>query len=307
MNPTALKSSDAFLKPEAPSLHLSTGVASNTASLVPCLTSPLVSSDRPQSRRAAQVEGLLRSLDLGPTGTVESRSKAAAEWLHLTDDDSLNGGLEVITGRTVLILHIGTPIAQVRAPGLINIALERASVDASVIPVDIAPDHLNEAFALLRHIPNVCGALITMPHKSVAIDLVDSVEGDALAIGAINAIRVEAGKLVGANFDGIGLVAGAADVGIEFRGRSVLLIGSGGAGKAIAFALAESGVTRLTIANRTATSAEELAGRLVESFAVVYVALGPAVSGCARAIHCRSALMRSHQIVRSSTQSHRQS
>jgi shikimate dehydrogenase len=77
-------------------------------------------------------------------------------------------------------------------------------------------------------------------------------------------------------FDGLGLVDGARANGIEPRGKAVLMLGAGGAGRAIAFALADAGVSRLTIANRTAAKAEALAAEVAEAFPNVPVAAGPA-------------------------------
>jgi shikimate dehydrogenase len=99
-----------------------------------------------------------------------------------------------------------------------------------------------------------------MPHKVSAARLVDRLHPTAALVGAVNIVKREPdGTLVGAMFDGVGFVDGLRAAGQDPSGRRSLLIGAGGAGRAIAFALAEAGVTDLTIANRTAVTAENLA------------------------------------------------
>ena len=85
-----------------------------------------------------------------------------------------------------------------------------------------------------------------MPHKEQAAVLCDEITPAARLIGAVNAIRLRDGKLAGGNFDGLGFVAGLRAQGHEPAGRRVYLAGLGGAGKAIACALADAGPARLT-------------------------------------------------------------
>jgi shikimate dehydrogenase len=92
-----------------------------------------------------------------------------------------------------------------------------------------------------------------MPHKEALAAHVDELAGPAALIGAVNVVRREAdGRLVAANTDGQGFVIGLREAGHELAGRRVLLAGAGGAGRAVAFAVAGAGAARLTIANRTA-------------------------------------------------------
>ncbi len=94
----------------------------------------------------------------------------------------------------------------------------------------------------------------------------------AKATGTANTIRIEAdGSLTGDMFDGLGLVEGCRANGIEPTGKAVLMVGAGGAGRAIAFALADAGVKELTIANRTAAKAEAVATAVAEAFPSVAV------------------------------------
>ena len=99
-----------------------------------------------------------------------------------------------------------------------------------------------------------------MPHKEALAAHVDALAGPAALIGAVNVVRREAdGRLVAANADGQGFVTGLRRAGHELSGRRVLLAGAGGAGRAVAFAVAEASATSLTVANRTAARADWLA------------------------------------------------
>ena len=98
---------------------------------------------------------------------------------------------------------------------------------------------------------NLGGLVVTVPHKEQAAVLCDEITPAARLIGAVNAIRLRDGKLAGGNFDRLGFVAGLRAQGHEPAGRRVYLAGLGGAGKAIACALADAGPARLNLYNRS--------------------------------------------------------
>lgn len=165
-----------------------------------------------------------------------------------------------ITGKTRVYGVIADPIAHVRAPMVFNPLFERRGIDAVMIPVHVRPEDLASAIAGLKAQRNFGGLAITVPHKLELMKLCDEVGKQGRLVGAVNAARFDADRrLIGDNFDGAGFVAGMRGEGYEVSGRSVLQLGAGGAGRAIAFALAEGGVARLAIANRTRAKAEELA------------------------------------------------
>jgi shikimate dehydrogenase len=102
-------------------------------------------------------------------------------------------------------------------------------------------------------------------------------EGNGRLAGAVNALRRDPdGRLVGDLFDGLGFVAGLRAHGIEPRGRRIFIAGAGGAGTALAFALAGEGAAALTLYNRTADKAEALAARVRQAFAGCEVRAGSA-------------------------------
>ena len=167
-----------------------------------------------------------------------------------------------ISGKTRIFGVIASPIAHVRAPMVFNPELTRRGIDAVLVPLHILPENLPETLKALAQLPNWGGVAVTIPHKMTAAVLCDNLGAAAEITGAVNAIRFEDGRMIGDNFDGRGFVAGLVGEGHDPQGADVLLLGAGGAGRAVALALAESGVGRLTIHNRDATKAEALVALL---------------------------------------------
>jgi len=180
-----------------------------------------------------------------------------------------------ITGHTRIFGILADPIHHVKTPQGINRVLREQQIDGVLIPIHVPAAGLTELVQGLRRMNNLSGFIVTVPHKTAMPALCDELTPAAARIGAVNAVRRMAdGRLIGAMLDGEGFVAGLRSEGIEPRGRSVYLAGAGGGASAIAFALAQSGVTRLTIANRTATRAVELVARLARDFPEVAIAVG---------------------------------
>jgi shikimate dehydrogenase len=114
--------------------------------------------------------------------------------------------------------------------------------------------------AMIRRIANVVGFGVTIPHKMAAVGLVDELTDAARDIGAVNFVRRNKdGRLTGHNVDGEGFLAGLADHDVAVADASVLQIGAGGVGRAIAFALAGAGAGPIHLVNRDQARAEDLA------------------------------------------------
>lgn len=153
-----------------------------------------------------------------------------------------------LTGQTRLFAILGDPIAQAGSPGLFNREFSRQAMQAVLVPMHVTPDALASVISTFRNIQNFDGLVITVPHKFVAATLVDELGPQARATGAVNVIRKNAdGRILGENFDGEGFIHGLVSQGHTVAGRRVLLIGAGGAGYAVAHAIALSGATALGI------------------------------------------------------------
>jgi shikimate dehydrogenase len=143
--------------------------------------------------------------------------------------------------------------------------------------VHVPAGGLADVLAGLRRMRNLAGFVVTVPHKTAVASLCDELGPAGRAVGAVNTVRRTAdGRLVGDMFDGAGFVEGLRSQGHDPAGRRVLLLGAGGAASAIAFALAEAGARRVTVANRTRAKAQAVADRVRRAFPGADVAVGDA-------------------------------
>lgn len=173
----------------------------------------------------------------------------------------------MITGHTRIYGIVADPIHHVKTPEEMNALFSAIGHDGVLVPFHVRPPDLAAFMDALRGIQNFAGLIATVPHKTAMLAICDEVVGDAARIGAVNAVRRDPdGRLIGAMLDGRGFVAGLQAEGVTLTGMDACLLGAGGAGAAIAFALAEAGVARLTIANRSIDKARKLARRVAETY-----------------------------------------
>lgn len=152
---------------------------------------------------------------------------------------SLSADMPRVTGRTALYLIVGDPVEQVKAPETFNPIFARHGIDAVLVPVQVAPKHL-EAFVRTAFLaPNVQGLWVAIPHKAPMTGVLDHCSELGLMAGAVNAVRRHRdGGLEGGLFDGEGFVNALGYHGIEHAGKRVLIIGAGGGAAAVAASLA---------------------------------------------------------------------
>jgi shikimate dehydrogenase len=171
-----------------------------------------------------------------------------------------------ITGRTRLAGIMGWPIAHSRSPALHNFWLDEHGIDGVYVPMAVRPERLREA---LRALPALGfrGCNLTIPHKEMAVSIVDHVDPLARRIGAVNTVVVAAdGSLQGSNTDVFGFRENLRDYAPEWDPKSgaAVVLGAGGAARAIIGALAEAGAPEIRVVNRTVARAESV----VEDLAV---------------------------------------
>lgn len=165
-----------------------------------------------------------------------------------------------IKGTTRLYGSVGDPVATVKSPELLNRVFCEQRVDAVCVPFWVKAGDLSAFVAGARAVRNLSGLLVTMPHKQRMLEFVDELHPTARQVGALNIIRCDDdGRWVGAMFDGAGCVLGMQWEGNHPANKSVLLVGAGGAGRAIAFAVASAGARTLTIFDIDERRADELA------------------------------------------------
>ncbi|MDQ0621891.1 shikimate dehydrogenase family protein [Paraburkholderia graminis] len=165
-----------------------------------------------------------------------------------------------ITGKTRLYGLVGDPLTAARSPQLLNQVFAEQRVDAACVSFWVKAEHLPAFVTGARAMGNLSGLLVTMPHKQRMLKFVDELHPTARQVGALNVIRCEPdGRWIGAIFDGVGCVLGMQWEGNHPANKSVLLVGAGGAGRAIAFAVASAGASKLNIADIDERRAGDLA------------------------------------------------
>ncbi|PDT81151.1 shikimate dehydrogenase [Sinorhizobium sp. BJ1] len=168
-----------------------------------------------------------------------------------------------ITGKTVFIPLIGHPVEQVKSPRPVNAWFSDNDVAAVLIPVDILPDKVASFLDAIRGTGNCPGLSVTMPHKQAAYTGVDALTDRARRAEAVNIIhRRPDGTLLGDMVDGEAMVAALAKNGVSVRGKCVLVVGAGGAGTAIIYALAEAGAATIVVIERDRAKSDRLIGQL---------------------------------------------
>jgi shikimate dehydrogenase len=193
-----------------------------------------------------------------------------------------------ITGATRVYAILGDPVAQVGSPAAFNGLFAARGIDAAMVALQVPAAELARVFAGLREIRSLDGLVFTIPHKIAMAGLVDELGPNGRLVGAINAARHDAdGRWVGDIFDGKGCVNALLASGRELGGRTVLQVGAGGVGRAIAFAFADAGIARLTVNDLDAARARDLARAVTAAFPEVTAETGPArVRGHDTVVNC---------------------
>ncbi|MEW2623265.1 NAD(P)-binding domain-containing protein [Streptomyces sp. NPDC048106] len=178
------------------------------------------------------------------------------------DSPAVSGRPE-IRGTTRLYAVLGCPVAQVKAPGMLNPLFARLGVDAVLVPVLAEPGHLGEIVRGLQRMGNVDGLLVTVPHKAEVRAYADTVSAAAEQSGGANALRREPdGTWYADNFDGAGFVAGLRTAGFDPAGVRVSVVGAGGAGGALVPALLAAGAEHVAVCDPRPERLQALSGRL---------------------------------------------
>lgn len=169
-----------------------------------------------------------------------------------------------ITGKTRVCGVIGEPIEHTLSPLMHNAAFETLRLDYVFLAFRVKPAEVESAVNGMRAL-NIRGLNITMPHKSTIIKHLDRVDLSAQIVNSVNTVLNKENLLFGFNTDGVGALKALKENGVELKGRKVLLLGAGGAARAIAYTMAKE-ADELAVLNRTVKQAQALAKLLEKSF-----------------------------------------
>ena len=171
---------------------------------------------------------------------------------------------ETVNYKAELVGVFGHPVAENPTVVMQEAAFRACRLQWRYLTIEVYPEDLEDAFKGLRAM-NMQGINLTIPHKVAVLQYLDRVAPDAALMGAVNTVRREGDLLIGENTDGKGFLRSLTDdAQLNPRGKSVVILGAGGAARAISVELALAGAQQVTIVNRTPQRGEELVKLLRE-------------------------------------------
>jgi shikimate dehydrogenase len=181
--------------------------------------------------------------------------------------------VDYVSGKTRVFGIVGHPIEQVRSPEIITAELTRRGLDAVLVPMHVLPDDFDDVLPRLLRMQNLGGLVFTIPYKARAVALAGELGQQARTLRVINALgRTSDGRWRGDIFDGLGCVEAFRKRGIPLAGKRVMLVGAGGAGSAIAAAVAAELPASLAIYDvdhaRARALAQKVGGRQAQGASI---------------------------------------
>lgn len=174
-----------------------------------------------------------------------------------------------IDGQTSVYGIFGYPVKHSKSPVFQTAAFQHAGINAVYLPFCVKPEDISSAINSIR-VLNIKGVNITIPFKEEAVKHVNELSEEVKVIGALNTVKNIDGYLVGYNTDWYGFIEGLKEIEPKIEGKNVLVVGAGGASRAIIYGLLRENVAKVFIANRTL----ERAQKIVEDFTKFYRVVG---------------------------------
>lgn len=176
-----------------------------------------------------------------------------------------------VGGKTKVAGVMGWPVEHSLSPRLHGFWLAEHGIDGVLVPLPVRPENFADA---LRALPKLgfVGASVTLPHKEAALKLADEVDAQARRIGAVNTLIVQPdGRVLGRNTDAFGFMESLREGAPRWRADAgaAVVLGAGGAARAVVAALLEAGVSEIRVVNRTVERARELAQDMTQAMAPV--------------------------------------
>lgn len=178
--------------------------------------------------------------------------------------------------RSALIGLLGCPVDENPTVVTIEAAFRELGIDGRYITMKVLPEDLGDAIRGLKA-TSFLGTHITIPHKVKVLSYLDKISPGAALMGAVNTVYFRDGQICGENTDGKGFLMSLSQGGVELKGKTAVLLGAGGAARAIGIELACHGVSQLLIVNRSPDRGKELTALINEktSASARYVPLTP--------------------------------
>ncbi len=165
-----------------------------------------------------------------------------------------------ISGRTRFTAIFGDPVEHSLSPAMHNAAYAALGIERAYLAFHVAPEHLHDAIRALPAL-EIAGVNLTVPHKENAVSMMAHLSEEALTLGAINCVVNRNGELYGDNTDARGLELDLRGSGVTLEGRTVMIIGAGGAAASAVLACTRRGAGKILLCNRSIERATKLAHR----------------------------------------------
>jgi len=173
----------------------------------------------------------------------------------------------MVRGSTQLYIIVGHPISQVKSPEIFNAWFTKESIDAVMIPLDIASDGLASFANMFRESENIHGVIVTIPYKALITKYIDWPSPQVSALGAANVLRrTKEHEIEGDMVDGKGFFRALSEKKVSVKAKHIFIIGCGGAGSAVAWDALEAGAARVSLLDEDHQKAQDLRGRLVPHY-----------------------------------------
>lgn len=163
----------------------------------------------------------------------------------------------IINGETEVYGIIGYPVKHSKSPQFQTAAFHTLGINAVYLPFEVKPENLKNAISGLKAL-SIKGINVTVPHKEEVLKYLDELSEEVNFIGAVNTVKNIDGYLVGYNTDAYGFIEGLKEILPEFKDKKFLILGAGGAARAVIYGLVRSGIKSILIANRTLRRVEEI-------------------------------------------------
>ncbi|WP_297452975.1 shikimate dehydrogenase [Persephonella sp.] len=163
----------------------------------------------------------------------------------------------LVDGETEVYGIIGYPVRHSKSPQFQTAAFQALGINAVYLPFQVRPEDLQKAINGIKAL-SIKGINVTVPHKEEVIKYLDEISEEVEYIGACNTIKNIDGYLQGFNTDAYGFIEGLKELTPDFADKEFLVIGAGGASRAVVYGLIKSGVQKIILANRTVKKAEEI-------------------------------------------------
>lgn len=163
-----------------------------------------------------------------------------------------------ITAKTKIVGLFGWPLGHSLSPVMHNAAFAATGLDYVYLPLPVAPEFLSQAVAGIRAL-GFAGVNVTIPHKIAVMEYLDEIDGSAKLVGAVNTIVVADGRLIGYNTDAGGYIRSLKEAGVSIAANSAVILGAGGAARAVVAGFIEAGAASVVVAARDKSKAGNMA------------------------------------------------